>query len=94
MFHKLTEGEHNMQKSNNNIDKALESKGEGPTLVADTNAHIELDLMNALEQAYKEAVEKGFKGTREEYQDSLSLGELKRIGASKGGLISGIRIAK
>jgi len=84
-----------MKKSKNNIDKALGGrKGEGPTLVADTNAHIELDLMNALEQAYKEAVEQGFKGSREEYQDSLSLGELKRIGASKGGLISGIRISK
>ena len=78
-----------MKKSNNNnIDKALGGgKGEGPTLVADNNSHIELDIMNALEQAYKEAVEQGFKGSREEYQDSLSLGELKRIGAKDGGVI-------
>ncbi len=84
-----------MQKSNNNIDKALGGgKGEGPTLVADKNEHIELDIMNALEEAYKEAVKNGFSGSREEYQDSLSVGELKRIGASKGGLISGMRIQK
>ena len=84
-----------MKKSNNNIDKALGGgKGDGPTLVADKNEHIELDIMNALEEAYKEAVKNGFSGSREEYQDSLSVGELKRIGASKGGLISGIRIAK
>ena len=83
-----------MKKSYDNIDKALEGRGNGATLVADNNEHIELELMNALEQAYKEAVKNGFSGSREQYQDSLSLGELKRIGASKGGLISGIRISK
>jgi hypothetical protein len=84
-----------MKKSNNNIDKALGGgKGDGPTLVADKNEHIELDIMNALEEAYKEAVKNGFSGSRQEYQDSLSLGELKRIGAATGGLISGIRMQK
>jgi hypothetical protein len=82
-----------MKKSNNNIDKALGGgKGDGPTLVADKNEHI--DIMNALEEAYKEAVKNGFSGSRQEYQDSLSLGELKRIGAATGGLISGIRMQK
>ena len=84
-----------MKKSNNNIDKALGGgKGDGLTLVADKNEHIELDIMNALEEAYKEAVKNGFSGSRQEYQDSLSVGELKRIGASKGGLISGMSIQK
>ena len=83
-----------MRKSYDNIDKALEGKGEGPTLVADKNEHIELELMNALEEAYQEAIKDGFKGSREQYQDSLSLGQLKRIGASTGGLISGIRMQK
>jgi len=69
----------------NSVDKRMD--GGGPILVADRNEHIELDLMNALEQAYKEAVEEGFKGSRQEYQDSLSLGELKRIGAKDGGVI-------
>ena len=82
-----------MKKSNNNIDKAL-GGGKGRTLVADKNEHIELDIMNALEEAYKEAVKNGFSGSRQEYQDSLSLGELKRIGAATGGLISGIRMQK
>jgi len=81
-----------MKKSINSIDKRMD--GGGPTLVADKNEHIELDIMNALEEAYKEAVKNGFSGSREEYQDSLSVGELKRIGASKGGLISGVRISK
>jgi len=43
--------------------------------------------MQALEQAYKEAVKDGFVGDQEAYQDSLSLGELKRLGAASGGLI-------
>ena len=83
-----------MRKSEtkNSIAKAMDPGG--PTLVADKNEHIELELMNALEEAYKEAVSEGFSGTREQYQDSLSLGELKRIGASTGGLISGIRMRK
>jgi len=75
-----------MKKSVNLVDKIMSAGGE-KTLVVDKNEHIELDLMNALEQAYKEAVQEGFKGTREQYQDSLSLGELKKIGAKDGGLI-------
>ena len=74
-----------MKKSVNNIEKRMD--GGGPTLVADKNEHIELELMNALEEAYKEAVKNGFSGSREEYQDSLSLGELKRIGVKDGGVI-------
>jgi len=44
--------------------------------------------MQALEQAYKEAVKDGFKGDQEQWQDSLSLGDLKRLGAKNGGLIN------
>jgi len=83
-----------MRKSEtkNSVAKAMDPGG--PSLVADKNEHIELELMNALEEAYQEAVKEGFKGSREQYQDSLSLGQLKRIGASTGGLISGIRMQK
>mgnify|MGYP003626696253 CR=1 FL=1 len=83
-----------MRKSEtkNSVAKAMDPGG--PSLVADKNEHIELELMNALEEAYQEAVKEGFKGSREQYQDSLSLGQLKRIGASQGGLISGIRMQK
>jgi hypothetical protein len=40
-----------------------------------------------LEEAYQEAVKEGFSGSRKDYQDSLSLGELKRIGSKNGGII-------
>jgi len=43
--------------------------------------------MNALKEAFDEAVKDGFKGDQEEWQDSLSLGQLKRLGAKRGGLI-------
>ena len=79
-----------MKKSNNNIDKALGGgKGDGPTLVADKDPlhNIDLDLMNALKEAYEEAVKDGFKGDQEQWQNSLSLGALKRLGAKNGGSI-------
>ena len=62
----------------------------GPIRVAekDTLHNIDLDLMNALKQAYEEAVKDGFQGSQEKWQDSLSLGALKRLGAKNGGLIN------
>jgi len=75
-------------ETKNSIAKAMEPGG--PTLVADKDPlqNIDLDLMQALEQAYKEAVKDGFKGDQEQWQDSLSLGDLKRLGAKNGGLIN------
>ena len=69
------------------VDKRLE--GGGPTLVAEKDPfhNIDLDLMNALKEAFDEAVKDGFQGNQEEWQDSLSLGQLKRLGAKRGGLI-------
>ncbi len=75
----------NKSETKNSIAKAMDPGG--PTLVADNNEHIELELMNALEEAYQEAVKDGFSGSRKDYQDSLSLGELKRIGSKNGGII-------
>tara|TARA_B100000787_G_C16007106_1_gene212658 strand:- start:162 stop:416 length:255 start_codon:yes stop_codon:yes gene_type:complete len=74
-------------ETKNSVAKAMDPGG--PTLVADKDPlqNIDLDLMQALEQAYKEAVKDGFVGDQEAYQDSLSLGELKRLGAASGGLI-------
>ena len=71
----------------NSVDKRLD--GGGPMQVADKDPlhNIDLDLMNALKQAYEEAVKDGFKGDQEAWQDSLSLGALKRLGAKRGGLI-------
>ena len=70
-----------------NVDKRLE--GGGPMQVADKDPlhNIDLDLMNALKEAYDEAVKDGFVGDQEAWQDSLSLGALKRLGAKRGGLI-------
>ena len=87
MFHKLTEGEHNMQKSINSIDKRLESGGP-KVLVADANEHIDLEIMNVLKELYEDAKKSGFKGTMGEWQKTLSLDELKRIGIKDGGLIN------
>ncbi len=74
-------------ETKNSVAKAMDPGG--PTLVADKDPlqNIDLDLMQALEQAYKEAVKDGFKGDQEQWQDSLSLGQLKRLGAKRGGLI-------
>ena len=71
----------------NSVDKRLD--GGGPMQVADKDPlhNIDLDLMNALKEAYDEAVKDGFVGDQEAWQDSLSLGALKRLGAKRGGLI-------
>jgi len=76
-----------MKKSVNNIEKRMD--GGGPTLVADKDPlhNIDLDLMNALKEAYEEAVKNGFKGDQEQWQNSLSLRALKRLGAKDGGVI-------
>jgi len=75
-------------ETKNSIAKAMEPGG--PTLVADKDPlhNIDLDLMNALKEAFDEAVKDGFSGNQKEWQDSLSLGELKRLGAKNGGLIN------
>ena len=75
-------------ETKNSIAKAMEPGG--PTLVADKDPlhNIDLDLMNALKEAFDEAVKDGFQGNQKQWQDSLSLGELKRLGAKNGGLIN------
>ena len=75
-------------ETKNSIAKAMDPGG--PTLVADKDPlhNIDLDLMNALKEAFDEAVKDGFSGNQKEWQDSLSLGELKRLGAKNGGLIN------
>ena len=74
-------------ETKNSIAKAMEPGG--PTLVADKDPlhNIDLDLMNALKEAFDEAVKDGFSGNQKEWQDSLSLSQLKRISSKNGGLI-------
>ena len=75
-------------ETKNSIAKAMDPGG--PTVVADKDPlhNIDLDLMNALKEAFDEAVKDGFQGSQEKWQDSLSLGALKRLGAKNGGLIN------
>ena len=74
-------------ETKNSIAKAMEPGG--PTLVAEKDPlhNIDLDLMNALKEAFDEAVKDGFSGNQKEWQDSLSLSQLKRISSKNGGLI-------
>ena len=69
------------------VDKRLEGGGAMQVADKDPLHNIDLDLMNALKEAYDEAVKDGFVGDQEKWQDSLSLGALKRLGAKRGGLI-------
>ena len=69
------------------VDKRLEGGGAMQVADKDPLHNIDLDLMNALKEAYDEAVKDGFVGDQETWQDSLSLGALKRLGAKRGGLI-------
>ncbi len=75
-------------ETKNSIAKAMDPGG--PTVVAEKDPlqNIDLDLMNALKEAFDEAVKDGFQGNQKEWQDSLSLSQLKRIGAKNGGLIN------
>jgi len=78
----------------NNVDKPLESAptvDEALKLASkekDPMLHIELELMNRLEQAFKEAKENGFKGSYSDFLDTKSKEELKEIGKfSDGGSV-------
>ena len=64
-------------ETKNSVAKAMEPGG--PTLVAEKDPlhNIDLDLMNTLKEAFDEAVKDGFVGDQQEWQDSLSLGELR-----------------
>jgi len=75
----------------NLIDKKLE---QAPTVsealkVAqkekDPMTHIELELMNRLEQAFSEARESGFTGSFNEWLDSKPVEELKELGKFSDG---------
>jgi len=75
-------------ETKNSVAKAMEPGGAMQVADKDPLHNIDLDLMNALKQAYEEAVKDGFQGRQEKWQDSLSLGQLKRLGAKNGGLIN------
>ena len=86
-------------KNNNNVDKPLESAPRVeeaikqikiPLLKAekDPMTHIELELMNRIDEAFKQAQEDGFKGDFKEWLDTQSTEDLKSIATfSNGGLV-------
>ncbi len=76
-----------MKKSINSIDKRMDSGGP-KVLVTDSNEHIELEIMNVLREMYEDAKKSGHTGSMSEWQKTLSLDELKRIGIKDGGLIN------
>jgi len=76
-----------MKKSANNVDKRMDSGGP-QVLVTDANEHIDLEIMNVLKEMYEEAKKSGYTGSMSEWQKTLSLDELKRIGIKDGGLIN------
>ena len=75
-----------------NVEKAMEGRSDGSTAKEliklaekDPLTNIELELMNALERAFEEAKENGFKGSMEDYVKTAPVDELKSIGLATGG---------
>ena len=79
----------------NNVEKAMEGKGDGSTArilnklaeAKDPMHHIELELSNALKRAYEEAKKNGFKGSMEDYIKTAPLDELKSLAMAGGGSV-------
>jgi hypothetical protein len=87
------------------VEKRLEGKGDGSTArilnklaeAKDPMHHIELELSSALERAYEEAKDNGFKGSFSQYLDTKSKEELKEIEKfSDGGFVdfSGLTLSQ
>ena len=86
-------------KNNNNVDKPLESAPRVeeaikqikiPLLKAekDPMSYIELELMNRIDEAFKQAQEDGFKGDFKQWLDTQSTEDLKSIATfSEGGSV-------
>lgn len=79
-------------RTNNNIDKPLESaptvKDSIKVAEKDPMTHIQLELMNRIEQAFEEAKENGFTGNFDEWISTTPVEELKEIAKfSDGGSV-------
>ena len=71
----------------NSVDKKLEAVSTTMTADKDPLHNIELELTGTLKQMFEEAKQEGFKGDFKSYIDSLSIDELKSIGAKNDGMI-------
>jgi hypothetical protein len=79
--------------SKNFVEKKLEAVSTNQMAEKDPMHHIDLELMGTLKQMFEEAKEGGFKGSMNDYLDSLSMDELRRIGSKDGGSIKAKQIA-
>tara|TARA_R110000851_G_scaffold203484_1_gene355310 strand:+ start:213 stop:479 length:267 start_codon:yes stop_codon:yes gene_type:complete len=71
----------------NSVDKKLEAVSTTMTADKDPLHNIELELTGTLKQMFEEAKQEGFKGDFKSYIDSLSIDELKSVGAKNSGMI-------
>ena len=69
------------------IEKDIGGGGPKKVAEADPMTHMELELMQNLEGGFKEAIKNGFKGTFDEYLDTLSEDDLKTIFLAQGGIV-------
>ena len=72
--------------NNNRVDKKLEAISG--VAQKDPNEHIELEIMLNLKALYEEAKERGYKGTFDQYQKTLSDDDVKKIMLKNGGKVS------
>ena len=71
--------------SNNSVDKKLEAVSTTKMAEKDPLHNIDLELSSTLKQMFEEAKNDGFSGSFDEYLDTLSMDELKRVGSKDGG---------
>ena len=69
------------------IEKDIGGGGPKKVAEADPMTHMELELMQNLEGGFKEAIKNGFKGTFDEYLDTLSEDDLKTLFLAQGGVV-------
>jgi len=73
--------------SKNFVEKKLEAVPTDQMAEKDPMHHIELELSQTLTQMFEEAKRDGFSGSFDEYLDTLSMDELRRVGSKDGGSI-------
>ena len=69
------------------VEKKLEAMPTDQMAEKDPMHHIELELSQTLTQMFEEAKKDGFSGSFDEYLDTLSMDELRRVGSKDGGAI-------
>lgn len=76
------------------MEKDIGNGGRIKVADKDPLTHIDLELMNNLERGFKEAVEEGFKGTFNDYMDTLSDDQLRTLFLATGGPVKEINLAQ